>query len=184
MNATQERWLPIPGYEGFYEVSDLGRVKSLTRTISTGPGTTGPRVWPERILRSEPAANGYLYVSLRRDGKKPQRTVHSFVMEAFVGPHPGPGFHVCHGNGVRSDNRLGNLRYDTEAANHADTIMHGTSLRGERQPAHRLTEDEVREIRRRYAAGGVLQKQLAAEYGVGKVTIHHVVHRTTWAWLD
>lgn len=184
MNATQERWLPIPRFEGFYEVSDLGRVKSLGRTISMGPRTTGPRAWRERVLCPKSAANGYFYVSLRRDGATTQRTVHSLVMEAFAGPHPGRGFQICHDDGTPTNNALTNLRYDTEVENHRDKIRHGTTLRGEKQPIHKLTEHDVRAIRRRYAAGGVLQKDLAAEYGVGKVTIHHVIHRTTWAWLD
>lgn len=175
-----EVWKPVPGYEGVYSVSDLGRVRSESRKIPSKGGSF--RTTAERIFDRKPAANGYYYVSLRRDGKTSHRTVHSLVAEAFIGPHPGKGFHICHNNGIRTDNRLANLRYDTEAANHADTIKHGTSTRGEKHPDAKLTEEDIPEIRKLRSNGATLT-EIGNRYGVSAGAIGHVVNGETWHWV-
>ena len=124
MDTTHsEVWRPIPGYEGWYEVSDAGRVRSLDRYVDY---KTGQRVLHRgKTLKNQQfQATGYPFVNLWKDGKGSPRTVHSLVMEAFVGPR-GKGMEVCHENGVRTDNRLKNLRYGTSRENNLDIIRHG-----------------------------------------------------------
>lgn len=118
---TDERWRPIPGYEGRYEASDQGRIRSLPRTVV---GSNGGR-YPVRggVLRLQTRDNGYLTVLLGRGGS-PQ-LVHRLVMAAFVGPCP-EGQEVRHLNGDRSDDRLGNLAYGTKSRNMYDAVQHGT----------------------------------------------------------
>lgn len=125
MNATPvEEWRAIPGYEGLYEVSDLGRVKSLERMVQ---GRFGLLRVPERIgYGSVHKSTGYFRVGLSRDGGCEQIHVHRAVMLAFVGPLP-EGMHTCHNNGDRADNRLANLRYDTVSSNRLDSVLHGTN---------------------------------------------------------
>jgi hypothetical protein len=110
-----ERWVQVPHHSG-YEVSSLGRVRSVDRVIADKNGKA-------RKLRStilKPCEQrGYLRVNIAGS-----RLVHALVLEAFVGPRP-PGHETCHNNGDRSDNRLSNLRWDTSAANSADIIRHG-----------------------------------------------------------
>lgn len=118
-----ERWLPIAGFEGSYEVSDQGRVRSLARTITRGDGMHQPV--PERILRATVGNHGYPNVHLQKPGVKSMRTVHTLVLEAFVGPRP-DGADACHENGNRIDPRLSNLRWDTRSANVRDSIRQGT----------------------------------------------------------
>lgn len=77
--------------------------------------------------------------------------VHRLVLEAFIGPCP-PGTVACHGNG-NGNSRLCNLRWDTFCGNMADQYIHGTRVRGEHHPQARLSDQEVAEIRGRYAAG-------------------------------
>jgi NUMOD4 motif/HNH endonuclease len=125
--VTAERWRPVPGYEGAYEVSDLGRVRSLRRTVIRSNGRA--TVVRQRILRqSQYVADGrgtYRRVVLSKGGQAKNFTVHILVMIAFVGPRP-QGMDICHENGDGKDNRLVNLRYDTHKANMADTVRHGT----------------------------------------------------------
>lgn len=120
---SAERWLPIPGWHGFYEVSDQGRVRSVARVV---PRASTPQLVRERVLKSPPASHGYPRVNLCHEGKYVQRTVHSLVLEAFVGPRP-HGMEILHGNGVCTDARLANLRYGTSAENKADTVRHETA---------------------------------------------------------
>jgi hypothetical protein len=121
-----EKWVPIKGFEGYYEVSDRGRIKSLPRDARVSGG--GIRRTRERIMRASP--NGkpgreYLYVGLRLPGQVPvKKSVHAAVLEAFVGPCP-PGMEACHNNGDSQNNRLDNLRWDTSENNNADKLRHG-----------------------------------------------------------
>jgi hypothetical protein len=116
-----ERWLPVVGYEGFYEVSDQGRVQSLDRLVEKG---SGPFVQRGRVLRPGTTKPGHQLVVLSVKKAKSSRLVHRLVMEAFVGPRP-DGMECCHTNGNPADNRLENLRWDTRSSNLYDMVRHG-----------------------------------------------------------
>jgi len=121
--VSAEAWRPIPGWEGFYEVSDQGRVKSCARSVPGRPGRMINR--RERILTPSCTADGYLVVALSRDNARFYMRVHRAVLLAFVGPCP-VGTEACHGDGVRHNNMLANLRWDTRSANTLDKVAHGT----------------------------------------------------------
>lgn len=108
-----ERWVPVVGYEGLYEVSDEGRVRSLARN-----GTRGC------ILKHDIHVAGYPGVRLSRDNRKKHFTVHSLVARAFLGPRL-PGMECRHLNGIPGDCRLENLMWGTSAQNSQDMILHG-----------------------------------------------------------
>ena len=175
----KERWRPVVGFEGLYEVSDQGRVRGLDRLIAHPRG--GVRRWPGRVLRACVMPHGYLEVSLCKDGTRTLRTVHSVVAEAFHGPAPA-GHEVAHENGRRADCRASNLSWKTRKDNHADKIRHGTTNRGERQWKSKLTKARVL-LARRLAAEGVSQGVLGERFGVNRETIGKVVRRETWAHI-
>lgn len=127
-----ESWLPIPGHSG-YEVSDLGRVRSVDRVVQT---VRGPWRYKGKLLDYKPSAmrrdqadrsdhGGYVMVRFRYKG--PLQYVHRLVLEAFVGPCP-ESMEGCHNNGDKSDNRLENLRWDTRSSNSFDAMKHGTHV--------------------------------------------------------
>lgn len=101
-----EEYRPIPGYEGLYWASDVGRIKSR-----------------KRILR--PATGRYLTVGLWRDGVQKTERVHQLVLRAFRGPRP-DGMVVRHLDGDPHNNRLSNLVYGTQSENIHDALAHGT----------------------------------------------------------
>lgn len=114
-----ERWLPVVGYEGKYEVSDMGRVRSVSRYVHklTRNKKESRRWLKGQILRPGRTNTGHLSVAL---GKGNSRQVHQLVLEAFVGKRPvvtGTLVDVLHLNGVPYDNRLENLRYGTRSEN-------------------------------------------------------------------
>lgn len=113
-------WRDIPGYEGFYQVSDAGDVRSLDREISNGRGVY---VQPGQPIAQHTAAKGYRAVGLNRDGRYRRKLVHRLVMSAFVGED---ARQVRHRNGNPADNRLPNLRYGTNSENQQDSVDHGT----------------------------------------------------------
>jgi DNA-binding XRE family transcriptional regulator len=127
-------------------------------------------------LKPSPNTAGYLKVGATVDGKRATFQVHALVCEAFHGVKPFAEAQVRHRNGIKTDNRASNLTWGTAAENAADKVLHGTSSRG----SSKLTERQVEEIRSRYAAGGVSQKDLAATYGVSPKTICVIVNRKQW----
>lgn len=116
-------WRAIPGWEGHYEVSSEGQVKSIARI-----SVRGHKV-PERILHPTARGAGYLHVGLKRDTNRIRAlmTVHKAVMLAFVGPRP-DGNDIRHLDGDPSNNTLANLAYGTRTENNLDAVRHGTNL--------------------------------------------------------
>lgn len=120
---TDETWKPVRGYEGLYEVSDQGRVRSLARKAIRKDGIV--TTVPGRVLSNSPTGTGYVLARLWRGNEEEQRHVHVLVLETFVGPRP-QGMQACHNNGKRSDNRVENLRWDTPSNSNRDKRAHGT----------------------------------------------------------
>ena len=165
-DPIHEAWLPAVGWEGLYEVSDLGRVRSLPRKGGNN------RWYGGNVLTPYPN-KGYPMVPLCRKGKRKMCQVHVLVLTAFVGPCP-PGMQGCHGDGNRGDPRLSNLRWDTPAGNMRDQYRHGTRVAGDHHPAAKLSDAEVAEIRRRHAAGvsgtapPITHRELADIFGISR----------------
>jgi hypothetical protein len=103
-----EKWLPVPGWEGLYEVSDLSRCRSLDRMAMTG--RAGMKLRKGRILKFGTYKDGHKHVTFSRDGATKTYQVHRVVMLAFAGPCP-EGLQVRHLNGIPDDNRRENLSY-------------------------------------------------------------------------
>ena len=120
--SDMEVWKPVPGYEGFYSVSDLGRVRSDKRTIVDKNGHS--RRIPGAIITPEKKSSGYLIVRLCKNHDQNKRYVHRIVLETFVGEAPA-GMQACHWNDDKEDNRLENLRWGTPNENMFDRVRNG-----------------------------------------------------------
>ena len=122
--STQfEEWRDIPGYEGMYQVSNLGQVRSIGRTVTRSDGQV--HRYKGNILRTPLNQRGYQVVNLCIHGKCQIRTVHSLIAETFIGTRP-EGMEVCHSDGNKTNNRVDNLRYGTSSENKLDNVRHGT----------------------------------------------------------
>ena len=165
----------MPGYEGLYEVSDQGRVRSLDRYVQCSGPVKGAYVSLKkgRLLRPGPSNYGHLSVVL---GRRQTRMVHDLVLRAFVGCPP-TKHECCHNNGAPSDNRLENLRWGTRSENNIDAVQH--------QRRGKLSANDVRNIRFALSEGerGV-GKQLARAYGVCPATISAVKVGRHYGCLD
>ncbi|MBF4625538.1 NUMOD4 motif-containing HNH endonuclease [Clavibacter sp. VKM Ac-2872] len=116
-----EEWKPVVGYEGAYEVSDRGAVRSIPRRAKTGVGT---RLVPGGLRKLRADSDGRISVNLSAGNQRRTRKVHHLVLEAF-GPTREVGTEACHGDGNPSNNCIDNLRWDTHRENTQDTIRHG-----------------------------------------------------------
>lgn len=157
-------------------VSDMGSVKSMERTIATG--RNGTRIAPDRLLKLKADRRGYPTVGLWANQRQRRHKVHRLVAAAFIGPCP-EGMECCHNDGNRTNNAVGNLRYDTPAGNQADRILHGTHNRGERHGRSKLTEAQVLAIR----ADTRNRRIIAAEYSISESCVDGIHYRKNWAWL-
>lgn len=115
-------WKPVVGWEGLYEVSDCGQIRSLGKTVVTKRGVV--KKYAGRALRQYPNSKGHLKVWLIRDGYRSHPYVHSVVLEAFVGPRP-VGQQGLHFDDIPSNNSLENLRWGTPTENLRDCIRNG-----------------------------------------------------------
>lgn len=181
----REEWRAVPGFEGYYEASSFGRIRSLDRTIFVPKSARNKAHY--RCLRSEvlaPSLNrgrGYLVVTLWREHEEHHTDVHRVIALTFHGPQP-PGMYVCHRNGIKSDLSEGNLYYGTPKDNVEDQRRHGTLVVGEAAHAAKLTPTEVVEIRR--SRGRETQKDLALRFGVGQAQISRIQLRREWVHVE
>lgn len=120
-----EKWAEVPGWEGFYAVSTMGRVKSLARSVPGRPGVMINR--KERLLKTSPNGDGYPQVSLSRNNKRTTTGVHLLVATTFHGLCP-EGMECRHLDGDKSNNDIQNLQWGTRSENTYDRVAHGTHL--------------------------------------------------------
>lgn len=172
----EEIWKDIPGFEGRYQASNQGRVRSLSRKVTgKNPYTNKPfiRTVKGRILKpARYAKSGHVSVVLGHgENGSP---IHQLVMLAFLGPKPN-GKEVLHRNGDPTDNRLTNLHYGSRSENIIDVYYQGKKWR-------KLSVDDVINIRQELLRG-VSCKELAQRYGVAIGTISNIKVGRTFVWL-
>lgn len=124
---TTEQWRPVVAYEGWYEVSDFGRVRSVNRVVTDCRGRDLHLIGKLRALTWSTARSGkgYYTVTLSKDQTTRTRYVHQLVIEAFIGPPP-LGMECLHGTNGSNDNHLSNLRYGTRQENLQERERDGT----------------------------------------------------------
>lgn len=171
-----ETWLPVVGYEGIYEVSDLGRVKRVRHTAGTHAG---------RLLSTRARQAGYPVVRLSVHNEQVMHRVHRMVAEAFLGPPPTPRAEVHHVDHDRENNNVANLEWVTHGENIKAAVDAGIfappRIRGEECSFSKLTEGDVREIRA--AFGTVSLVALGKRYKVSPSTISQIKRGVSWQWM-
>ena len=171
-------WMSVIGYEGFYDVSSDGRVRSLDRLLTQKSARAGKTVPLRRkgkeLAPSPRSRDNRAAVSLSRDNRTCTRPVHVLVCEAFHGPRP-IGMQACHNNGDYKDNQKSNLRWDTPKANQADRVLHGTNRRGEGIGTSKLKESDVVLIR-----GGMQRAEAIRRFGIGPTQFHRIKRGESW----
>ena len=161
-----EDWRAVPTWEGLYEVSSLGRVRSVERLVKFSDGRV--RRFPAIVRSAHVDGFGYRKLTLKQTVRQERVLVHHLVAAAWLGARPS-GFEVCHTDGNKTNNAVGNLRYDTRASNRADSVRHGTSIR---PSMRKLTDPQVAAIRA--ARGLVPLAELAERYGTSKTHVCNI----------
>lgn len=166
--VDEEEWRPVFGYEGLYEVSNYGAVRGNRGLLNPLLGRTG-----------------YCRVGLYKDKKQKSFFIHALVLTAFVGNKP-EGFITRHLDGVRTNNRLDNLRWGTYKENEIDKRNHGTTACGEKIVAGKLTREQAIDIlmntKSHSKTNGV--KIMARKHNVDRAAVTHIMMGRSWKCLD
>lgn len=176
-------WRAVVGYEGFYEVSDDGQVRSVDRHIPIGRIPVG-RPRKTSLCRGQTIAaplddQGYRTVQLNRGARYKCFFVHRLVAGAFIGTCP-DGYEVNHKNGVKHDNAVANLEYVTPSQNslHRSRVL--GLRRGDANPRRKLREAQIPTIRAAIRAGNTY-KAVARQFNVSTGAIIGVMNGRSWS---
>ena len=169
-----EEFRDIEGYEGLYQVSNLGRVKSLKRIVLRGDKKNELK---EKILKGILVNNYYLRVDLYKNSCKKSFYLHRLLAIAFI-ENIQNKLYVNHKNGVKLDNRLVNLEWCTQEENIKHANITGLIPRGVQGVDAKLTEEQVKYIK--YNSEGINQPTLARMFGVNQSIIHCIRKNKTW----
>jgi hypothetical protein len=165
-----EAWLPVVGAEDFYEVSSIGRVRSLHKIGRRAKGG---------FLQQQPNKKGYLRVRLTLPGRSFTRVVNRLVLEAFVGAPLSSIHESNHKNGIKSDNRVSNLEWVTPVENNAHSVANGFwhPHKGEAHGMAKITEEVVRDIRN---DSTLTNKEWGELLGLTTTAIYWIRKRKNW----
>lgn len=170
----QEIWKDIKEYEGLYQISNLGRVKSLPRN-----GT----ILKEKILKNINTNKNYFAVTLSKKDKTKKILVHRLVAEAFIS-NPENKPQVNHINGVKTDNRVENLEWCTPKENSIHAIKNGLKNDyGFNNKFSKFSYEDIKFIREKYVKGDKKFgcRGLAKKFNVSKSTISYIINNVTYS---
>lgn len=179
----EEIWRPVVGFEDSHEVSNIGRVRTVERTIVRrasrwrGPTT---QVVPQRVLGLRFVRGGYLRATISLDGEQKQRPVHRLVAAAFLEPAPSPHHQINHKDGDKTNNRVENLEWCTAQENslHAYKTGLSASAKGTKHGSAKLTDIQISEIRE--LKGKLTQREIAKRFDVAQPQISRIMTSKRW----
>jgi hypothetical protein len=172
----EETWKDIVGYEGAYQISNLGRIKTLPRILIRRNGS--PQTIKPKIRKNTLGNNGYYTLTLQVDGKKIRTEyIHQLLAKTFI-PNPENHPNVCHKNDIKTDNRLENLYWGTRKDNAEDSVRNGRHV----NTGAVLTIEKVREIRT-LLAEGFTHGELSRRFHVGITAISNIKLGKTWTTI-
>jgi len=179
----REIWKDITDYEGYYQVSNLGRVRSLDREVRTSNGRTILRLG--KLISLKPhSKRKYSEINLYRSGKGKASKVHRLVAQAFI-PNPENKPVVNHLNGIKNNNRVENLEWCNQSRNAAHSFEIGLQIgmKGSKNHQSKLTSEMVLNICDLLDTSRKTQLDIASIYGVDKTTIQKINTGSNWNWL-
>lgn len=163
-----EIWKDIEGYEGLYQISSFGSVKSFHKDKENG-----------KLKWLNTHRKGYYFVSLSIHGKNTYPKIHRLVALTFIN-NPEDKEQVNHIDGDKLNNNVNNLEWMTNQENRDHAVKHRLIARGETMHRSNLTETDIKNIRIRYKQEKISQEKLGKIYGVCQQSITNIINYKTW----
>lgn len=182
VNIQEEIWKDIPSFEGYYQASNLGRIKSLPRKVWNHQCFM---VRKERIIKQSKLPDGYVQVGLKMPNDKQRRyMVHRIIGLAFH-PNPENKEMINHKDGIKDNNNESNLEWSTRSENAKHSFIIGLQCnKGSNHPLHKVTDEDVLEIRNRYLKGESTYKIFnSKDYPISYTNVKDIVARRTWSHI-
>lgn len=180
MDNHNEKWKSIVGYEGLYEVSDKGRVRSVDRELTYRTGKVVTYRGRLKALSRGGWHRRYLTVHLTREGEHKRFLVHRLVAGAFI-PNPSEKPFINHVDGNPQNNVASNLEWCTHQENMDHAVHVGLTNKGEKHWNARLDEGMVKNIKQAHASGRVTQRAIAKRFGVSYQHVSDILLGKRWA---
>lgn len=178
--TQREVWMDVPAFGGHYQASSMGNIRSKDRYVTKmhSSGKTMRQFYPSKILKQYKADYlGHMSVHIGFDNKKITIAVHRLVLMAFSGM-PTEGKEACHCNGIASDNRLENLRWDTHYNNNQDRRAHGNYANGQDHHMAKFSPEQIKGIR----SGAITRAQAINDLGISSTQFHRI--KTFKSWIN
>ena len=171
-------WKDIKGYEGLYQVSDSGKVKSLTRKNIRRDGVV--RILKGKKINPKLSKHGYLFVTLSKNGKLKNMSIHRLVAVAFI-DNSHNKMEVNHKDGNKLNNSVDNLEWMTRKEN----MLHAKknkliNYKGDSSPNRKLTVENSKQIRKLYEKGKFTQSEIGKMFNVHQSVISNVINNKSW----
>jgi hypothetical protein len=171
INTDEEVWKDIEGYEGLYEISTFGNVRSVDRVIRSTKGHL--RKLKSHGIKQLITGQGYFHVRIRKNGNRKTKFIHRLVAETFIS-NPGNYPIVNHIDGDKGNNHISNLEWVTSQQNAQHALKHNLTS------TTKLSKQEVLKIRELYASGEYTHRELANKFNVTPSNVGRIVRRDTW----
>lgn len=171
------KWADVPGFEGFYQISNKGLVKSLARIVEYSGKCSR---WHEEIILKLNNSNGYRTVSLVKDKNKTTFLVHILVGSLFI-PNPENKPYINHKDGMRWNNHFLNLEWSTNSENqlHSYKMLGNKAVNGERNGQSKLKREDIITLRM-MADSGYTEKEIASHFNVSKSLVGLIKNNKRW----
>lgn len=178
-----EIWKDIPGFEGYYQASNLGNIKTLARLVVQSPTRTAMR--SERVLKQKVSHDGRMQISLSIDKVRSYYNVHRLIAFCFIGEQPSKLHEINHKDGNPQNNFYQNLEWVSKSYNIKHAWQIGLKNQdGEKNPSSKLTEKDVYEIRDLTKHTKLKNKEIAEMYSVSDSLIYQVKTYKIWKHLE
>jgi hypothetical protein len=173
----EEIWKDIKGFEAIYQISNLGRVKSLKRSITHS--YWGKVNLSERIKKAFIDRCGYYSVMLHKESVKKSFSVHRLVALAFI-PNENKKLDVNHKNGIKTDNRLENLEWMTRSENVIHSLKTRLKIPKNGNQVHNSILSKENAIKIKYEHKDLTHKQIAKLYGIDSSLVSKIRRNLNW----
>jgi glucan-binding YG repeat protein len=181
-----ELWKDIDGFKGFYKISNLGKVKSLSRQITVKRnGSIHKRKLKGKMMHLKESDKGYMVIGLRKPREKRKWfMVHRIVADSFISKYH-KNLDVNHKDGIKTNNNSNNLEWVTSSENQIHAFKTGLQIpsRGENNGASKLKRKQVENIIKMFD-NGETNAQVLKTYNISAAQVSRIKSGSRWAHLE